>query len=251
MAMPAALRAAHLDSGFVLDQAVDRRGRARIRAEVEGRAWARRHAIPTAEIVAHDPHWSWLISRRVAEEPETSMAYLEAAFDASLRIQSAVEPCSRKHTAWRAPRWTAPIRVGRMLAAGIDPKGFVEARRAASRLPHDAPTHNDFHRGNVLNHVHETGQVAIIDWELMTTGPRHHDMVQLIVDLADSTAAKAAWDLLVSQTSPWEHDALAVQLRWLAIRTYASDVCGPRDDRDADKLRRRRARLREVETWLS
>lgn len=221
----------------------------RIRREVEGRRWAAGHGIPTAETVATGAGDRWLASRRVSEEPGEPAAYVAAALEMAQRIQRLPHPrFATAGSTWRAPRRSVPLRVTRMSRAGIDLRAFVAARTAVERLPHDTTVHNDYHRQNVLNTT-ALGHVTVIDWEFTAVGPRHHDMVRLIVDIHDAAVAHAAWLLLVDSVPPADHAALAAQLRWLTVRTYASEVTVPRDAVDPDKCRHRRERWHLARAW--
>jgi hypothetical protein len=221
----------------------------RIRREVEGRRWAASHGIPTAETVARDVGDRWLVSRRVADEPGEPATYLAAALEMSQRIQRLPHPCfATSGSTWRAPRRSVPLRVARMAQAGIDLRAFVTARGAVEVLPHDTTVHNDYHRQNVLNTA-ALGHVTVIDWEFTALGPRHQDMVRLIVDIQDASVAQAAWLMLVDSVPPADHGALAAQLRWLTIRTYASEVTVSRRALNAVKCAHRRERWRHAQSW--
>ena len=223
----------------------------RIRREVEGRAWAGRHGIPTAETVAKDPDDRWLVSRRVVEEPRESAQYVAAALEMSRRIETLPHPrFVTEGATWRAPRRSRPVRVARLVRAGVDLRAFTAVRRAFEALPQVVTIHNDYHRDNVLN-TSAAGHVTVIDWEFTALGPRNQDMVRLIVDLQDADVARAAWRLLVESVPAAERPALAVQLRWLALRTYASEVTVPARNLDHVKSARRRARWLEAQRWAA
>ncbi|GAB4003840.1 phosphotransferase family protein [Nocardioides ultimimeridianus] len=247
LSTPEALAA---DPAMVVDVASLPRDRVRIAREVAGRAWAVRNGIPTAEVVAADPEARWLVSRRVDDVPGESTAYVEAALEASLRIHAAPPPDFVADTggAWRAPRWSAPLRVARLVHAGIDPRAFVAARQAVADQEGTVTVHNDFHRGNVL-HPADGGGVVVIDWELITLGPRYTDMVQLVVDITEPSLALDAWERLLDAVAGPERRAVAQLLDWLAVRTYASDLSSPRGELAPGQLDRRRARWNEARLW--
>lgn len=212
------------DAGLIVDEARSPRDVQRIRREIEGREWAAQHGIPTAEIVAKDAEGRWLVSRRLTDAPGESTAYVASAFEVSERIQAL--PLPRFVTAggsWRAPRRSMPLRVGRMMRAGIGVRAFLAARRAFEMLPSDRPVHNDYHRHNVLNTT-ALGHVTVIDWEHAGAGPRYHDMIRLVVTIPDVAVAHLAWRMLLDTVPRRDHSALAVQLRWLALRTYVSSI---------------------------
>lgn len=221
----------------------------RIRREVEGRRWAARHGIPTAETVAKDDDDRWLVSRRIVEEPGEPLTYIAAALDMAGRIQRLPHPhFATSGSTWRAPRRSAPLRVARMMRAGIDLRAFVAVKHAFELLPRDVTVHNDYHRENVLN-TSSLGHVTVIDWEFTAVGPRHQDMVRLIVDIQDTALALAAWRMLVESVPPADHPALAAQLRWLTMRTYGSEVTVPPRALNLAKCEHRRARWADAQTW--
>ncbi|GAA3824181.1 aminoglycoside phosphotransferase family protein [Nocardioides panacisoli] len=222
----------------------------RVRREVEGRQWAARHGIPTAEIVAMDRDCRWLVSRRVHDEPEETTAYAVAALDVAQRIQALPHPRFVTPAAtWRAPRRTVPLRATRLVRAGLDLRMFLAVRRAYDQLPRDATVHHDYHRHNVLNTAGPG--VTVIDWEHAGTGPRHHDMVRLVVTLHEPAVAEAAWQMLVASVRPHERPALATQLRWLTLRTYASEIAVARHALDQAQGEHRRARWHLAREWAA
>lgn len=224
-------------------------GLMRIRREVEGRDWAAAHGIPTAETLAADLDDGWLVSRRVVEEPGESPEYVVAALEMSRRIEALPHPLFASAGAtWRAPRRTLPVRVARMTRAGLDLATFAAARRAFEVLPKVVTVHNDYHRQNVLNTV-SLGHVTVIDWEFTAVGPRHQDMVRLIVDIHDPATAYFAWRLLVDSVPRADHPALAAQLRWLTLRTYGTEVTVDPKVFDPAKSERRRQRWLEAQQW--
>lgn len=239
------------DPDVVVDQARSNAGVLRIRRELAGRAWATQHGIPTAETLDADPQGQWLVSRRVADEPGEPWSYVTAAFDVGRRIEEL--PCPSFVTTeatWRAPRRTVALRVARMLLGGIDLRAFVAARTAFEQLPRDATVHNDFHRSNVLNSATPQG-VTVIDWELTSLGPRHQDLVMLVVDLVEPHLAHAAWRLLADSVPAAEHPALAAQLRWLTLRTYASEITTAQIPSNPAKTERRRMRWVQAQDWAA
>ena len=239
------------DPDVVVDEARTSTGVIRIQRELAGRAWATRHGIPTAETLAADPEGRWLVSRRVADEPGEPWSYVTAAFEVGRRIEELPRPSFvTTDASWRAPRRTVALRVARMLLGGIDLRGFVATRTAFEQLPCDATVHNDFHRSNVLNSGSRDG-VTVIDWELTSTGPRHQDLVMLVVDLVDPQLARAAWQLLVDSVPAREHPALATQLRWLTLRTYASEITTAQIPSNPAKTERRRLRWVHAQDWAA
>lgn len=221
----------------------------RVRRELEGRRWAAEHGIPTAETVAFDPAFRWLVSRRVEDEAEESMAYVEAALEMAQRIARLPTPrFSTEGGSWQTPPRGRLRRALLLARHGIRPDAFLAARSAALGLGHSTTVHNDYNRQNVLNSVATAGHVTIVDWEFTGVGPPHHDMLRLIVDLQDPGLARSAWDLLVSTAPRSDHAALSAQFRWLAIRTLGSEVIVPRRDRNLPKTAHRKARVELAHT---
>ncbi len=245
-----ALKRHREDPGLIVYEANTLRDVERIRREVEGRRWAARHGIPTAETVAKDPDDRWLVSRRIRDDPGEPSTYVAAAFDMAQRIQGLPHPrFTTAGSTWRASRWSLPARVRRLLRAGIGLRTFVVTRSAYERLSCDTTLHNDYHRDNVLNTSGSLGHVTVVDWEFTAVGPRHQDLVRLIVDLRDLATARDAWDLLVGSVSAAERPALATLLRWLALRTYASEVTVRPSVLDPAKCERRRMRWLDAQEW--
>ncbi len=238
------------DPAYLVYEADSARDVRRIKREVEGRLWAAGHGIPTARTVASDRAGRWLVTRRIHDEPGEPATYVAAALEMSQRIQRLPPPrFVTPGSSWRAPRWSLPARVGRLLHAGVDLRTFAAVRRAYDRLPREVTLHNDYHRDNVLNTSGALGHVTVVDWEFTAVGPRHQDMVQLVVDLRDDATARDAWDLLVGSVPPADRPALAIQLRWLTLRTYATEVTVAPGAVDPDKCERRRARWLDAQEW--
>ena len=238
------------DPSLIVYEASTARDVERIRREVEGRRWAAHHGIPTAETVAKDPDNRWLVSQRIWDEPGESPTYVTAALDMAQRIQRLPHPrFTTAGSTWRAPRRSLPVRVRRLLRAGIGLQAFVVARSAYEQLACDATLHNDYHRDNVLNTTGSLGHVTVVDWEFTAVGPRHQDMVRFIVDLRECVVARNAWNLLVDSVPPADRPALATQLRWLTLRTFASEVTVSPWLLDPAKCARRRARWLDAHEW--
>ncbi|WP_160158249.1 aminoglycoside phosphotransferase family protein [Nocardioides sp. SLBN-35] len=239
-----------LDPSFIVFAATEPGDVRRIRREVEGRAWAAAHGLPTARTVAVGPDDRWMASRRVADEPGESQDYLEAALDVARRIERIPAPRFRTEGAsWAAPRSATVGNALRLAAAGVSPWLFASTRTAAARVPCTVTVHNDFHRANVLRAG--PGEVVVIDWEYTSTGPRHHDFLRLLVDVVDADLARGGLESVLRSAPRAEHAAIAHQLRWLALRTYGSEVCIPAADLRPDLVERRRRRWREVFAWTA
>ncbi len=240
------------DTTLHVYEAEDARDVRRIRREVEGRQWAASHGIPTVETIDKDPDDRWLVSRRVWDEPGEPATYVVAAQEMSQRIQRLPHPhFATSGQAWRAPRRSLAVRVARLLRAGVDLPAFASTRSAYERLACDTTLHGDYHRDNVLNTTGSLGHVTVIDWEFTGVGPRHQDMVRMVVDLRDVAVARDAWNRLVGSVPSADRPALAIQLRWLALRTYASEVTVPPSRLDPVRCERRRARWSDVQEWAA
>ncbi len=246
MTVPASLTT---DPQIIVDVAKSVADRARILREIEGRRWAVRHGIRTASTISHADDGAWLATQRLIDQPETTMAYVESAWETAERLSRLEDPGFATGAAsWRAPRWSVPVRVWRLMRAGIAPTTFVQTRRAAAALPVDAMAHHDYHRANVLN-TPSLGGVTVVDWEYAGPGPRHLDIIHLIVDLPSDELAEAAWRLLLEHAEPGERHLLAVQLRWVALRTWASEAHLSADDSHPFTAVRRRSRWLLAQQW--
>lgn len=222
----------------------------RIRREVEGRLWASAHGLPTAETVAVAPDDTWMATRRLPDDPGESQDYLDAAYELARRIESTPVPRFRSAGgSWIAPRSAAVGNAVRLAAAGVSPWLFASTRAAAAQVPHTGTVHNDYHRANVLRTG--PGEVAAIDWEFTTAGPRHHDFLRLLVDVGDADLARGGLERVLRSAPRAEHGSIARQLRWLALRTYGSEVCVPAADRRPDLVERRRRRWQEAFAWTA
>lgn len=237
------------DPEVVVHEATSRTDRDRIRREVEGRRWATKHGIPTAETVAVGPDDAWIVSRRLVDRPGESLPYLEAALEASFRIQRAPAPeMQLSSDAWSAPRSAAVGNAVRLAAAGVMPWEFVRTRATAEAVPSTVTIHNDFHRNNVLRAADDA--VAVIDWELLSPGPIHRDFLLLLVGVRDDALARQGWEMLRAATPRAEHAALAQQLPWLALRCYAIEICEA-DYRRPTELAHHRRRWGQARAWAA
>ena len=237
------------DPHIIVDVAKSPDDRARILREIEGRAWATRHGIRTATTVAQADDGAWVATERLVNEPGNSMTYVESAWETADRLSRLDDPGFLTASAtWRAPRLTVPVRAWRLVRSGIRPHTFVQTRRAAAALPDDAMAHHDYHRNNVLN-TPSRGGVTVLDWEYTGPGPRHLDILQLIVDLEPEDVAEAAWLLLVDHAPVQDRHLIAVQLRWLALRTWATEAHLPSFAATPAKAARRRRRWVLAQQW--
>ncbi len=239
------------DPDVLVDVASGRADRQRILREVEGRRWAQRHGVPTAATLAVDPDGGWIATRRLAEDGPPDRRYVESAWEVAERLAQLAPPNFVTPAAtWRAPLRSRPVRALRLWRAGIAPARFVATRRAAFAGASLVTAHHDYHRENVLNTI-SRGSVTVLDWEFAGLGPRHADFLRLVVDLEPVALAGEAWFLALEHLPPAERRAAAALLRWLALRTYASEVDLPPDRVQADKVARRRLRWAAVRQWTA
>lgn len=237
----------------IVVRAADANGRRRNRLEVYGRGWAAAQGVPVPRVIDHDPDGGRLVSERVRSLPREGVEYLEAALESAARIAAGTPPVlPDPATTWRDPRrWRTPLRAAQLAAAGVPPALFVAERRAAARLPDEVPSHCDFHIGNVLLVDRPPGTdraATVIDFEYLRMGPRHADAIRLFTTLASHEDAALGVDLLLRRTAAGEWPAIAVQLRWLALRPLAELITvqgGP----DPVKLDRARERWRLARLW--
>lgn len=238
-------------SEIVIDLAHSIGDRARIRREVDGRCWANDLGLHTPEVVAHHPEGAWLASRRVLDAPEAGVDYLHAALAVAERISSAdpaLLPSVTSH-GWRSHSFSRPLRAVVFVFAGIDLGTFVRGRNLARGLPQEVVVHGDFHRANILNSTCEPEQVSIIDWEHLSRGPRYHDAVRLIGTLDTDTLMQAGWEKLVASAPHAHWAAIAVQVRWLALRTFAGEASEVWPNRESAQIVRFRRRYAVAVDW--
>jgi hypothetical protein len=232
------------------DDADDRR---RNRLEVYGRRWAAAQGVPVPRIIDHAPDGSLLISEHVRSRPAEGAEYIEAALEIAARIAGGPPPRPPEATtSWRNPNRRATAqRAVELLVAGISPATFVHARRAASDLPSDLPSHRDFHVHNVLLAEARSapgGQLAtVIDFEYLGLAPRHGDAIRLLTTVGAHADAAHGLDLLLRRTARTGWPALAVQLRWLGLRQLAELVTA--DDVPAPERARAQQRWHLARTW--
>jgi len=228
--------------------------RRRNRLEVYGRRWAAAQGVPVPRVLDHSPDGGLLVSEHVCARPAEGAEYIEAALDVGARIAAGSPPrLPEATTSWRNPNRRATAqRALKLLAAGISPATFVQARRAASELPSDTPSHRDFHVHNVLltdvRSVHDAPPVSVIDFEYLGFAPRHADAIRLITTVGSPVDAEHGVDLLLRRTPRPEWPALAVQLHWLGLRQFAELVTA--DDEPASERDRARKRWHQARRWV-
>lgn len=239
------------DPDVLVDVARSPSDRVRILREVEGRTWASSHGISTATTLAHADDGAWVATQLLVDQPGFSMAYIESAWETAERLRLLDHPRFVTGAAtWRAPRRSVPRRAWRLFRAGIDPATFIRTRHAAAMLPNDTTAHHDYHRDNVLN-TPAPGGVTVLDWEYTSLGPRYGDFIRLIVDIEPEQLAVAAWQHLLDQAPDDAGHLVATQLRWLSLRTLASEVDLPAHAVQPDEAARRRRRWKMAQQWTA
>ncbi|MEZ5086856.1 MAG: phosphotransferase [Tessaracoccus sp.] len=242
-------------SQVIVVHADDPNGKRRNRLEVYGRRWAATQGVPVPRVIDHDPEGRWLVSERAHGYAPKGPEYLDAALESANRIAAGTPPRPQEvATTWRHPhRWKAPLRALQLAAGGVSPATFIAARRAVAALPPEVPSHCDFHIGNVLFTRRRADGIVqaatIIDFEYLRMGPRHADAIRLFTTVESHQDAAHGVDVLLRGTTANHWPAIAVQLRWLALRPLAELLTvegGP----DPELLSRARERWRLAQQWV-
>jgi hypothetical protein len=201
----------------------DDRTRNRIREEAERLAWAARNGIPVPAVVDQQP--GWLVTSRAVNDGVTSgRPYVEAAIGAARAIATAPEP----PPSLRAPvaahgggRKAGLVRLSRIVRSPLSPGEFREARAAAAALPRDTLAHGDYVLHNILFDASKAS-VTVIDWEFLTRGPAHQDLLMLWPRLEE--ADDRALVLEEVERTTQDPAAAGVLHHWLAVRLLADLV---------------------------
>lgn len=206
--------------------------------------WARDAGIPVPEVIEASD--SMLVTVRSPADRPTGAAYVQLAIEAAGAIAAAGPPELPKASGRRrAPSSTLLVRGLRSIAGRLDPRRFIEARRAASELPRDTLSHGDFNLNNVLFDA-QAARVAVIDWSYLGFQPRHTDLIYFWTRLPAAEDRVFLAERLIEETD--DPLPLAILLRWISIRSFAemlTDV--PWRKRDRAKLVQGRAVMREAE----
>jgi aminoglycoside phosphotransferase (APT) family kinase protein len=227
---------ARLGAGrVVLEMALNDDGRARIRRELWGRAWAARAGLPTAAVHGADGDGSWLLAEWVEPAPAAGARYLERALAMASALALAEPPPSAPGASvWRSPRRAALVRTGRALAGRMPLRLWWAARRAARALPVVPIAHGDYYHRNVLWRP-ERDEVCIVDWEYLGPGPRHGDALRLWTVLPTRADRDALLARLFAAAPVAQHREIALLALWLSLRLLGENIKSPRADRnDAD-----------------
>jgi aminoglycoside phosphotransferase len=199
------------------------RTRNRIREEAERLTWAARNDIPVPAVVEQTENW--LVTRRAVNDGVTSgRAYVEAAIGAARAIAGAPEP----PPSLRAPvaahgggRWAGVVRLARIIRSPLSPAEFRATRAAAAGLRRDTLAHGDYVLHNVLFDA-QKASVTIIDWEFLTRGPAHQDLLMLWPRLEEADDRALVLDEVERTTA--DRRAAGVLHHWLTVRLLADLV---------------------------
>jgi aminoglycoside phosphotransferase len=201
----------------------DDRTRDRIREEAERLAWAARNGIPVPVVV--DQREGWLVTSRAVNDGVTNgRAYTEAAIAAARAIAAAPEP----PPSLRAPvaahgggRRAGLVRLSRIVRSPLSPGEFRAARAAAAGLPRDTLAHGDYVLHNILFDASKAS-VTVIDWEFLTRGPAHQDLLMLWPRLAEADDRALVLEEVERTTK--DRRAAGILHHWLAVRLLADLV---------------------------
>jgi len=201
----------------------DDRTRNRIREEAERLAWAARNGIPVPAVVERRDQWL-VTSRAVNDRVTGGRPYVEAAIAAARAIAGAPEP----PPSLRAPvaahgggRWAGAVRLSRIVRSPLSPGEFKAARAAQAELARDTLAHGDYVLHNILFDASKAS-VTVIDWEYLTRGPAHQDLLMLWPRL--EAADDRALVLEEVERTAVDRRAAGVLHHWLAVRLLADLV---------------------------
>jgi aminoglycoside phosphotransferase len=212
-----------LTAGCAIHIAHDDRTRNRIREEAERLAWAARNGIPVPAVV--DQRDEWLVTSRAVNDGVTSgRPDVEAAIGAARAIATAPEP----PPSLRAPvaahgggRWAGAVRLSRIVRSPLSPGEFRAARAAHAGLTRDTLAHGDYVLHNILFDASKAS-VTVIDWEFLTWGPAHQDLLMLWPRLEE--AEDRALVLEEVERTTKDKRAAGALHHWLAVRLLADLV---------------------------
>ena len=206
--------------------------------------WARDAGIPVPEVIEASD--TMLVTARSPADRPAGATYMQLAIEAAGAIAAAGPPELSKASGRRsAPGRTLLVRGLRSITGRLDPRRFIEARRAASQLPHNTLSHGDFHPNNVLFDA-QAARVAVIDWCYLGFQPRHTDLIYFWTRLPVAEDRAFLAERLMETSDDPLH--LAILLRWISIRSFAdvlTDV--PWRKRDRAKVALGRTVMLEAE----
>jgi hypothetical protein len=201
----------------------DERTRNRIREEAERLAWAARNGIPVPAVI--DQREEWLVTSRAVNDGVTSgRPYVEAAIAAARAVAAAPEepPSLRAPVAAHGGGPKAGlIRLSRIVRSPLSPGEFRAARAAAAALPRDTLAHGDYVLHNILFDASKAS-VTVIDWEFLTRGPAHQDLLMLWPRLEEPDDRALVLEEVERTTK--DRRAAGVLHHWLAVRLLADLV---------------------------
>lgn len=222
--------------GVVVELAESDAGRLRIRRELWGRAWADRAGVPTATVLAADPAGSWLVSEWVEAGAPSGPSYLDRAVEVAGLIAAAPPPLpGPPPSVWRSPRHAALTRTARAVAGRMPVRLWWAARAAARALPQVPVAHGDFYHRNVLWR-RDRGEVCVVDWEYLSAGPRHGDLLRLWTILPSRTDRDALLHRILTAVPAAQHREVATLGLWLALRLLGENLKADRRDRNPADL---------------
>lgn len=231
--------------GVIVDVARDATGRHLNGLEVFGRRWAASHGLPTARLHAADPHGAWLVGEFVASGEPGGPDYVAAALEVARGM--AALPAPRGGPApvtWRASRRTLPVRVARLVAAGLPLQRWRAARAAALALPDEVTAHGDYYFRNVLWAGADEG-VRLVDWEYLGRAPRHADPLRLWSCMKAEADRNLLVEELLRVAPAGERRPIGLLAHWLGLRLFAENVSAPRAHRNPEDARHARVMMRE------
>jgi aminoglycoside phosphotransferase len=207
----------------ILDLAVTESGRRRLRAELRGRFWAQERGIGVPDVLAAADDGRWLLSRRVHPGRAGGARWTEEAIEAAVRVAPLPPPPGGP---WRSDdggiaRTTALRRArdsirdgGRLVRGGVPLRELREVRAAAGQLPRAEACHGDLRAANAVLDG-ELGELVVLEWAGVTTGPRHADLLTLWATTAAEEDRARIADAVLERTATWEQPD--VGLLWHAV----------------------------------
>jgi aminoglycoside phosphotransferase (APT) family kinase protein len=113
------------------------------------------------------------------------------------------------------------VRLSRIVRSPLSPGEFRAARAAAAGLPRDTLAHGDYVLHNILFDASKAS-VTVIDWEFLTRGPAHQDLLMLWPRLEE--AEDRALVLEEVERTTKDRRAAGILHHWLAVRLLADLV---------------------------
>ena len=237
----------------ILDLAVTESGRLRLRAELRGRLWAHERGIGVPDVLAAADDGRWLLSRRVHPAPAGGARWTEEAIEVAVRIAPLPPPPGG---AWRPEadgtvRTTALRRArdsihdgGRLVRGGVSLRELREVRAAAWQLPRAEACHGDLRAANVVLDG-ERGELVVLEWAGVATGPRHRDLLTLWATTAAAEDRARVADAVLERTAAWERPDVGLVWHAVALEQLVARLTRP-DRGDGLDAAFARARLEDA-----